>query len=432
MDKFRTFRLKRANRKMHEGIVSSVRHTLIEDDDILTDERKARLAEFIKAADEAKANPDPQQCAEALEAVVKDFAAFSGRSTFNSWFVSVLDVLAVAFGVAFGVRALFIQPFQIPTSSMQPTLFGIHYIDREASDPYRGSVVKFFTPLGASDARLVSPKDNAFMEARSVPFSRPLLSLIPSLLHPGDFYSTASLLRFGGQNFMVPGADPYENIFRYLPQDPFYPEENESRASERPRYAADETVFDGWVSSGDHLFVDRVSIHFKPLKRGEVFVFNTEGLRYGHEPLSGYYYIKRLAGLPGDTLKIEGGHLFIRPKGETEFRPAEDFNPAFAKLYSNKGGYQGHLAIGCLTEGEEFPVPEGYCFALGDNTSNSLDSRYWGPLPVKNIIGRALFVFWPISRRVGPVDRQDPLDVPTRFPEERKSNSRQPTEMRLQ
>ena len=426
MDNFRTFRLKRANRKAYKDLVSSVRHTLIEDDDILSDERKARLAEFIRAADEAKANPDPQQCAEALDAVAQDYAEFSGRSTFRTWLISVLDVLAVAFGVAFGVRALFIQPFQIPTSSMQPTLFGIHYIDREASDPHRSSAVKFFTPLGASDAKLVSPKDGSFLESGSVPFNRSLFSLIPSILHPGDFYSTASLFRFGGQDVMVPGSNPSENIFRYLPEDPSWPEDY---APGRPRYAEGETVFDGWVSSGDHLFVDRVSIHFKPLKRGEVFVFNTEGL-YSSQglPLSGYYYIKRLAGLPGDTLKIETDHLYIRPKGETEFRPAEDFNPAFAKVYSGQGGYQGHRPMGRLEKGVELTLPDDCCFALGDNTANSLDSRDWGPLPVKNIIGRALFVFWPISRRLGTVDRQDPLPVPTIYPQ----TSTQPTAMRLQ
>lgn len=441
MNFFRTFWRKRANRKLYRDVVASVRHTLIEDDDILTDEQKTRLDGFIRAADEAKSNPDLEQSAEALNAVSRDYASFSGRSTFRAWMASVLDVLAVAFGVAFGVRALFLQPFQIPTSSMQPTLFGIHYIDREASAPYRSPVVKFFTPLGASEAKLVSPRDNAFIESKPVPFSRSLISQIPSLLHPGRFYLTASNIRFGGRDFTVPGSDPSENIFRYLPEDPTVTPESLAESRPTPRlYAEGETVFDGWVSSGDHLFVDRVSIHFKPLKRGEVFVFNTEGL-YMQEsdgrggvcnvPLPGYYYIKRLAGLPGDTLRIRNDHLYIRPKGETEFRPAEDFNPAFAKLYSSQGGYQGHQAMGFLKDGE-FTLPDGFCFALGDNTANSLDSRYWGPLPVKNIIGRALFVFWPISRRLGPVDRRDPLPVPTELPDERKSRSTQPTAMRLQ
>ena len=418
MNFLQTIWLKRSNRKLHRDIVTSARHTLIEDDDILSDEEKARFEEFIRAADDAKANPDPEQCAEALKTVSQEFAGYSGRSSFRAWMCSVLDVLAVAFGVAFGLRALFVQPFQIPTSSMQPTLFGIHYIDREASDPYRSSLVKFFTPLGASDAKIVSPRDYATVESDPVPVVRPWLSLIPSLLHPGSFYHTGSVLRFGGQDFLLPGEDPRDSIFRYLPEDP------------RARmYRKDETVFDGWVSSGDHLFVDRVSIHFKPLKRGEVFVFNTEGLYSSRgTPLAGYYYIKRLAGLPGDTLRIQDGHLYIRPKNENTFRPAEWFNPAFVKVYSEIGGYQGHLGMGRLEEGIEFTVPDDCCFALGDNTANSLDSRDWGPLPVRNIIGRALFVFWPISRRLGAVDRQYPLPVPTVYP----PSSTQPTAMNLQ
>ena len=391
---------------------------LVEDDDILTDEDKARLAGFAEAADRAGANPDPALAAEELKAVVQDYASYSGRSTFRAWMASVLDVLAVAFGVAFGLRALFVQPFQIPTSSMQPTLFGIHYIDRKASDPYRNSFVKLCTPLGASNAKIVSPRDFAMLESDPVPVVRPWLSLIPSLLHPGDFYRTGSVLRFGGQDFLVPGEEPRDNIFRYLPEDPRM----------RP-YSQGETVFDGWLSSGDHLFVDRVSIHFKPLKRGEVFVFNTEGLYSSRgTPLSGYYYIKRLAGLPGDTLRIQDGHLYIRPKNENTFRPAEWFNPAFTKVYSEQGGYQGHQGMGRLEEGVEFTVPDDCCFALGDNTANSLDSRDWGPLPVKNIIGRAFFVFWPVSRRIGPVDRPYPLPVPTVYP----PSSTQPTAMNLQ
>ena len=234
MDFLRSFWKKRTNRKLYKDITSSVRHTLAEDDDILTDEEKADLAKFIRAADEAKANPDPDLCAEALNAVSQGYAEYSGRSSFRAWMASVLDVLAVAFGVAFGLRALFVQPFQIPTSSMQPTLFGIHYIDREASDPHRGKLVKFFTPLGASDAKIVAPRDYSTVESDPIPVVRPWLSLIPSLLHPGDFYHTGSILRFGGQDFLVPGDEPRDNIFRYLPEDP------RSRM-----YRQGETVFDG-------------------------------------------------------------------------------------------------------------------------------------------------------------------------------------------
>ena len=147
-----------------------------------------------------------------------------------------------------------------------------------------------------------------------------------------------------------------------------------------------------------------------------------------HHHIAGQTDIKRLVGLPGDTLRLQDGHLYIRPKNGNTFLPAETFNASFAKVYSGLGGYQGHHAMGRLEENVEFTVPDDCCFALGDNTANSLDSRDWGPLPVKNIIGRAFFVFWPISRRVGAVDRQDPLPVPTVYP----PTSTQPTAMNLQ
>ena len=89
---------KRSNRKLYKDIVSSVRHTLAEDDDILSDEEKTELAGFVRAADEAKAVEDPAQCAEALNAVAQDYAAYSGRASFRTWMASVLDVLAKCYG----------------------------------------------------------------------------------------------------------------------------------------------------------------------------------------------------------------------------------------------------------------------------------------------------------------------------------------------
>ena len=182
-------------------------------------------------------------------------------------------------------------------------------------------------------------------------------------------------------------------------------------------YREGETVFDGWLSSGDHLFVDRLSIHFKPLKRGEVFVFNTEGLYSSlGTPLTGYYYIKRLAGLPGDTLKIADNRLYIRPKGEALFRPADELDPRFKKVFSRRGGYQGYWheeRAEYLREGEEYQVPEGHYFMLGDNSRFSLDSRFFGAVPRRNLVGRALWVFWPFSRRWGIADATAPLDIPT-------------------
>ena len=108
----------------------------------------------------------------------------------------------------------------------------------------------------------------------------------------------------------------------------------------------------------------------------------------------------------------------IRPKGKKEFRPAWEFSDAFKKVYSLKGGYQGHKADGLLSLGGELTVPEGHYFALGDNTNFSLDGRNWGFIPRRNMVGLAVMIFWPISRRWGIVDTKGPLDTPTVMPAE--------------
>ncbi|MBP5183309.1 MAG: signal peptidase I, partial [Lentisphaeria bacterium] len=68
-------------------------------------------------------------------------------------------------------------------------------------------------------------------------------------------------------------------------------------------------------------------------------------------------------------------------------------------------------ADGILAAGAEITVPEGHFFALGDNTYNSLDGRNWGFIPRRNMIGLAVNIFWPVSRRWGLVDTPEPLDV---------------------
>ena len=131
---------------------------------------------------------------------------------------------------------------------------------------------------------------------------------------------------------------------------------------------------------------------------------------------SGHYYIKRLAALPGDTIKLENNTLYIRPHGEKEFKHAKEFSPRFEKIYSGKGGYQGHrsdMGLEQLISGAEYTVPAGHYFMLGDNSKFSKDSRFFGSVPRRNLVGRAFITFWPFSRRWGIIDNKEPLDVPT-------------------
>ena len=302
-----------------------------------------------------------------------------------------LDLVLVVGAVAFGIRGLFLQPFRIPTGSMQPTLFGIHY--------------QYRTPSWTDT--LPGPLQNLlFARRRAAAKVRTDGRLDPESLreHRGVF-TTDTGFRIGGETYSLPGAAA--KVVEYAELEP----DAEFRRGDK--------LADGFVALGDHLFVERIGLYLRPPKRGDVTVFNTEGLSVRGRKLSelsGYYYIKRLAGLPGDTLRIENNRLYIRPRGETRFRPAEELDRRFAKVFSGKGGYQGYWS----GMGEEFPapggeytVPEDHYFMLGDNSRFSLDSRFFGAVPRRNLVGRAFWVFWPFSRRWGLADLPQPLDLPT-------------------
>ncbi|OQA80773.1 MAG: Signal peptidase I T [Lentisphaerae bacterium ADurb.Bin242] len=382
------FKKRKLKKQLHE-LKSSVSFTLAADDDILEDSTRAALEKLKRELDVFGKKPSLSD-APAIACCEDKLGRILPRKGFAHSMHNFLDILVVACSVAGGVRALYLQPFSIPTSSMQPTLFGIHYIDREASSPFMGPVTRGFMPLQARRAAL-KVRSDGLLSDRYQQWNR-------------LFFFPESYFQIGSDSYTLPG-DLFPQIVRYLKKT-------------TPFYSEGETFCDGWLSTGDHVLVERFSIHFRKLKRGDVIVFNTETISSPTQPLGGYYYIKRLVGLPGDTLQISDNILMIRPKGEKEFRPAWEFSDKFRKVYSLNGGYQGHRADGLLALGGELTVPDGFFFALGDNTNNSLDGRNWGFIPRRNMVGLAMFIFWPVSRRWGVVDTLPPLDVPTVMPSE--------------
>ncbi|MBR4662931.1 MAG: hypothetical protein IKO93_03555, partial [Lentisphaeria bacterium] len=150
---FGTFFRRRKYKKQLKELINGVSYRLDCDDDILDDKTKSALqdvrAELKKYAvrrslsDQAAVNA----CENRLEPLMP-------KNDLSRKIRNFLDVLVVACTVAGGIRALYIQPFRIPTSSMQPTLFGIHYVDREASRPFMGSLTRSMMPVQASNAQV--------------------------------------------------------------------------------------------------------------------------------------------------------------------------------------------------------------------------------------------------------------------------------------
>ena len=94
-------------------------------------------------------------------------------------------------------------------------------------------------------------------------------------------------------------------------------------------------------------------------------------------------FIKRLVGLPGETIEIKGGSIYINGKPATE--------PIFNQIYYyNRGEFSA--------EGQKITVPQNNYFVLGDNSTSSKDSRFWGFVPKENLLGQALIIYWPLNR----------------------------------
>jgi signal peptidase I len=143
------------------------------------------------------------------------------------------------------------------------------------------------------------------------------------------------------------------------------------------------------------LFVDRLSYHFIRPSVGSGFVFRTGNIPMLASDSGDQYYIKRLVGTPGDTLEVRGHTLWRNGapiSGAT----------AFAENAKQAGHYVGYRNYGLLAAGQTLKVtPQNY-FAMGDNSANSMDGRYWGFVPAHDVVGRPLFVYYPFTRHWGP------------------------------
>ena len=150
---------------------------------------------------------------------------------------------------------------------------------------------------------------------------------------------------------------------------------------------------------GDRIFVERFSRFYTTPKRGDIMVFyppseeiETDFLSI-FKRLSGFFckdvaYIKRVVGIPGDKLEVKefvDGHYEVyindKPLNEPYIMSPDDYIPCSGDMFCGP-----------------MKIPAGQYFMMGDNRGNSQDSRFWGFLPQERFIGRAVFLFWPVTR----------------------------------
>lgn len=139
------------------------------------------------------------------------------------------------------------------------------------------------------------------------------------------------------------------------------------------------------ITAGDRVLVDRISYHFTDVHCGDVIVFA------GHGPMP---LLKRVVGLPGDTLAIRGGALYVngRHVRDEEVRRIGGEPAPTLPGPDPAAPWSLHAA---------FEVPADQYFVMGDNRIDSADSRWWGTVSRDEIMGKAILVMWPPSHLRG-------------------------------
>lgn len=143
----------------------------------------------------------------------------------------------------------------------------------------------------------------------------------------------------------------------------------------------------------DHIFVNKLAygihvpfsqkwiVNWKIPNRFDIIVF-----RYPQNPE--IFYVKRVLGLPGDRISVRQGEVLINGEAISQKKTDET-----GFEYYDEQGHTVRYLNHADSEYNEFVVPEGHLFAMGDNRDQSSDSRFWGAVPLDHLIGRASFIW---------------------------------------
>ncbi len=294
-----------------------------------------------------------------------------------------VEVIFVAIVAALALRAFFLQPFKIPTDSMYPTLYGVQAEATKAAAPALPARIFDAVVFGRTFGSVGVDRDATLVDMKGGTFT-PWLEYTDLVFDDGEtrrVWIGPDVVR--GKLHLWPGAQfPGGKTLHYV------------------------------SDTGSQVLVDKFSYNFRLPKRGEVFVFRTNGIEGIESDLrqrgvfTSEFYIKRCVGVPGDTLRVVPPLLEIN--GSTA-----PVNFGMKRVESGtKGsdphGYRGYSDLldpvrqHFLREPSDTYrlEPDSY-WAMGDNSYNSLDSRFWGPVPRSNLIGPGLVVYWPFGARWG-------------------------------
>lgn len=349
------------------------------------DEIESRMGD-LKAALKSGKRETAEECSKQLRATCENSLAYRPQG----WFEENVEVIFVALVVALGLRSYVIQPFRIPTGSMHPTLNGIIASPHKGEDyaaPWFGEQVYDWVSRSRRWHQIKSPTTSDIVDVKDASllfFSRTKVIFRngSTVVFPAPLNETEQAINGGTPNLSCKGMS----------------------------FKKDQIMFQGTIDGGDLVLVDKFSYHFRKPERGEVFVFDTIGMEKkigkfsSSDQAKATHYIKRLCGVPGDTISIDSPHVFINGKIATEKGIRKVFEMPNQGMTGGHGYSYAHDARAELMKaGDELTLsataPHGMreYAALGDNSGNSLDSRYWGSVKEYNLVGPALFSLWPFT-----------------------------------
>ncbi|HVZ64962.1 MAG TPA: signal peptidase I [Lacunisphaera sp.] len=410
--------------------------------DLLSEAQNARLlAAAGEVRGQLKGGAETDVLKGSLAALEKTLRETGGRIYPANSLVENVEFFLVAAIVILGLRAYFVQPFKIPTNSMWPSFYGMkaEYFP-VAREPGLLRRMGRLVGLGATHYAVKAPADGEVLMpvfGNGVPAytekAGRSLWIFPTMLHEYTFSVGGELVKVKVPAEFAPEYD--EVVDRAFRGDAASLGELIHNAAARAKRLEHSTMIvrEGaeplqatvfWVPlgktvrrgetilsfdqlTGDLLFVDRLTYNFVRPRIGQGFVFRTQNIHSpymedaDHEQKK-QYYVKRLVGLPGDTLEVRPPVLWRNGK-PIEGATAFSFNAQQAGLYPGYTYANARLGIETLTgPGATVTVPKGSFYAMGDNSPRSEDSRYWGFVPEKDVVGRPLFIYYPFTSRWGP------------------------------